>query len=716
MKIAVVYNRESKNVINIFGIPNRERYGLMAVKRIVDSLKQGGHQVISLEGDKDIIDKLEEFMPQLLKGESPGMVFNISYGIQGQARYTHVPSILEMVGIPYVGSGPLAHSLSLDKVVAKMMFVQEGLPTPDFAVLSGSGFPMPALKFPMIVKPKNEAVSLGLRIVRNEKELREAVSYIFESFKQPVLVEEYVEGREINVGLLGNDPPELFSPAEIIFGKKGPRIYTYEDKLHKSGREIGIKCPADISDKLAAKAQKLAYLAFKTLGCYDCARVDMRLDRKGNLYILEVNSLPSLGKHGSYVAAAQHMGLDFSALVNRLVEVASARYFGAPGLPQLGAKTQDPAAKAFTFLTSRRDRIEHRVQEWASLHSRTDDPVGIQAVSQKLSESMKEMGLRVCEQFNGVPHVFAWETPAGLDGGTLLINHLDVPLRIGEPPRVPFRKSPEWLYGEGVGTSRAPIVMTEYALRALRAVKRLKDTRIGVLFYSDIGLDCRYSSETIRRAAAMAKQVLVLRPGNPGDRMITQRRGQRKYRLNVEGRHLRLGHSSKGTEAMSWVLEKLNRVMKLSSKKERIAISPIGIHTESAPMLLPHYVTVYLMVTYLDQQTVDTVDASMREILKSGGGISSALSLYSETPPMRERKVNASLVKSLRETAARWEIPLDTESSLWPSVAGLVPSSTPVVCGLGPVAMDLNTSNESVKRKSLAERTLLLAEFLLGTS
>ncbi|MBN2328920.1 MAG: D-alanine--D-alanine ligase, partial [Candidatus Omnitrophica bacterium] len=110
MKIAVVFNRQSQRVINLFGIPNRERYGLKAIHRICDSLKKGGHQVRAFEGDKDLIENLEHFMPRVLKGEIPGMVFNVSYGIQGQARYTHVPSILEMVGIPYVGSGPLAHS------------------------------------------------------------------------------------------------------------------------------------------------------------------------------------------------------------------------------------------------------------------------------------------------------------------------------------------------------------------------------------------------------------------------------------------------------------------------------------------------------------------------------------------------------------------------------------------------------------------------------
>ena len=236
MKVAVVYNRDSQRVINFFGVPNRETYALKSIKRITDALRKGGHQVAAFEGDKDLIDRLEEFMPRVVKGERPGMVFNLSYGIQGQARYTHVPGMLEMLGLPYVGSGPLAHSLALDKVVSKMLFHQHGLPTPDFAVLEAPGFDVPDLKFPMIVKPKNEAVSFGLKVVRTEKQLREAAHVVFETFQQSVLVEQYIAGREINVGLLGNSPPEALPPVEIKFGKGGPPVYTYEDKTRRSGR------------------------------------------------------------------------------------------------------------------------------------------------------------------------------------------------------------------------------------------------------------------------------------------------------------------------------------------------------------------------------------------------------------------------------------------------------------------------------------------------
>ena len=173
-----------------------------------------------MEADKDLVDRLEDFMPQVLQGERPGMVFNVSYGLQGQARYTHVPSILEMVGIPYVASGPLGHSLALDKVVTKMVLRQRNIPTPDFAVLDTPQAELPPdLSYPMIVKPKNESVSFGLAVVQDEEDLRRAAGVIFNEFRQPVLAEQYIEGREINVGLLGNDPVEAFAPVLLDFGE-----------------------------------------------------------------------------------------------------------------------------------------------------------------------------------------------------------------------------------------------------------------------------------------------------------------------------------------------------------------------------------------------------------------------------------------------------------------------------------------------------------------
>jgi D-alanine-D-alanine ligase len=709
MKIAVVYNRESKSVINLFGVPNREKIGQKTIRRVCDALKAGGHQVIALEGDKDLVDRLEEFMPRVVKGERPGMVFNVSYGIQGQARYTHVPSILEMVGIPYVASGPLAHSLALDKVVTKMILRQSGLPTPDFAVMDTPESPLPQLRFPLIVKPKNEAVSFGLRIVHDESELREGAAVIFEKFGQPVLVERYVEGRELNVGLLGNDPPEALPVVELSFGDEGPPVYTYEDKTGRSGRTIQPVCPAPVDESMQRHAQDIARRAFVALGCADCARVDMRLDSDGELYILEVNSLPSLGEHGSYLVGAAYLGLDFAAVINRLVEVASTRYFGTPHPPRLNDRKADPSERIFSYLTERRDRIEKRLGDLVALPSRTADPVGLRQALKHVDATFTGLGLRRLEELSDERYGQTWATDDGLDGGTLCVLHLDVPL---DPalPRQAFRREPELIRGEGVAISRAPLAALEFALRALRHQRRLRKRPLGVLCYTDEGRDCRYSGELIRRASSRASRVLVLRPAFPGDVLVTQRRGQRKYRLQVEDRPRRPGAAGKRPEVLRWTSGHLEEMAKLSSRRRGLAVSVTDLKTSAYPMLLPHEVRADLIVSYLDGSVADRTDQSLREILGRGGPRWS-LETISDRPPLRDRS-DSPLVATLREIASRWEIPLEPQSSLWPSAAGLVPPEVEAVCGLGPEGRELYTPQEAVSRISLMQRTLLLALFL----
>lgn len=717
MKIAVVYNRESKNVINLFGVPNREKYGKKAIKRISDALKKGGHQVATFEGDKQLISALETFMPRVVKGELPGLVFNVSYGIQGQARYTHVPSILEMVGIPYVGSGPLAHSLALDKVVAKMIFRQNGLPTPDFTVLENRSFEMPQLDFPMIVKPKNEAVSFGLRIVHDEKELREGADVIFDHYDQPVLVEQYIPGREINVGLLGNNPPNTLPPVELIFGGDGPKIYTYEDKVHRSDRTVLPQCPADISPALDEKVRDIAVRAFASIGCYDCARVDMRVDEDENVYILEINSLASLGAGGSYVAAAKHIGLDYTALINQLVEVASSRYFGTPTPPILKTvKIKNKKEAAFFFLTQRRDMIEKRLEKWCNISSRTNDPIGIRMAIKEVSQLAEDIKLKPVDEFTDGRFVWAWETFKGYEGGTLLICHVDTPTS-DEAHMQPFRKDPEYLYGEGIGSSRAPLTILEYSLRALRMLKLLRNMPLGVLVYGDEGMDNQFSERTIRKMVQKASRVIVLRPGNPDGSVIHQRRGLACYQLNVEGERTKLGQSRKSTQPLLWLSDKLSALAQLSSRKKRLAVSVTDLVSDNYPMLLPHRVNAKIIVNYYDSKILSAALKEIQEVLKmSKNGMKWSMEKIFDRPPMKDRKVNVKLYKELGDVAGEWEIPITKTSSLWPSVAGLVPSPIPVLCGLGPIAEGLYTPQENIQRISLIQRMLLLTQYLIKTT
>ena len=712
MRIAVVYNRDSRNVINLFGMPNQEKIGLKTIKRLTDALRAGGHQVAAIEADKELISKLESFMPRVVAGERPGMVFNVSYGLQGQARYTHVPSILEMVGIPYVASGPLGHSLALDKVVTKMILRQNGIPTPEFAVLETPEVPIPGdLPYPMVVKPKNEAVSFGLAVVDDESELRASAKVIFDRFSQPVLAEQYIEGREINVGLLGNGPPEALPPVLLSFGD-GPQIYTYEDKTGRSGRQIQPVCPAPISGELTAEAQQIAVRTFSALGLYDCARVDMRMDAGDNLYVLEANSLPSLGEHGSYLVGAAHVGLEFEAFVNRLVEVASARYFGTPQPPPVDARAADPSKRALQFITQRRDAMERSLQRWVQVSSRTDDPVGLERAAERAGRILTDVGMVPVPELTQQSEAHMYQTARGFDGGVLLVAHLDVPVIAGGLKQG-YRRDPEWLYGEGVGRSRASLVMLEYALRALRSTRSLRRVPLGVLLYCDEGRDAARSRRVIEQAAARADQVLVCRPGTVGHGIVTQRRGSRRYDLTIEGERLSPGQVGRRRPVVRWACEKVEAIGQMSSPRRRLSIGVIDMNTERHAMFMPHRVEVSLMMSYLSVPHADETEASMRKVLGRGGPKWS-LNRLTDRPPMPDRPANHPLAEALEAAAAKWDIGVERESSAWPSVAGLVGDGTAVVCGVSPAMKDGGTPEEAVQRISLVERTLLLTEYLTG--
>ena len=330
MKVAVVQNRDSGGVIQHFGRPCSEKYGEKTIRLVADSLSDGGHEVLVCEGDKSLIPVLENFMPPAADGLPGGMVFNMAYGIQGDCRYTHVPAMLEMAGVPYTGSTPLGHALALDKVVTKDLLVQAGLPTPRYRVMVTAKEGIDDLRFPLVVKPRHESTSFGLTLVNERAELAAAVRAIVEAYQQAALVEEYIEGREFCVGLLGNDDLECLPVIEQDFAGCDVHMMTYAYKFHNSTREPRKLCPAPI-DRAAEKAlHDIAAATFRACHCRDYARVDFRMDETGRLYVLEINSMASLGAGGSYVAAAMAAGYTYTSLVNRILGVAHRRYFGVP--------------------------------------------------------------------------------------------------------------------------------------------------------------------------------------------------------------------------------------------------------------------------------------------------------------------------------------------------------------------------------------------------
>lgn len=330
MKVAVVENRDHAGVINTFGQRCPEKYGKTAIQNVIRSLRQEGHEVLLCEGDKHLLSALEAFMPHGALGRPTGMVFNMAYGIQGGCRYTHVPAILEMAGVPYTGSGPLGHALALDKIITKDLIRLAGVPTPNYRVMRSATQSADGLRFPVVVKPRHESTSFGLQLVHDRVRLAQAVESILATYDQAALAEEYIDGREVCVALLGNERMEFLPLVEQDFGDRETRLVTWEDKLHKVAFEPEKICPAPVSEALADTLRRISLATFRACHCKDYARVDIRIDSRGNPFVLEINSMASLGLTGSYVCAAQTAGYSFAALANRILDVAHERYFGAP--------------------------------------------------------------------------------------------------------------------------------------------------------------------------------------------------------------------------------------------------------------------------------------------------------------------------------------------------------------------------------------------------
>jgi len=323
MKIAVVRNHaKTDRVISRFGQVCPERYGRSSVNMVLDSLRQAGHVVEVFNADTTLLGRLERFMPpDPATGMPTGLVMNMSYGIQGECRYAHLPAMLEMAGIPYTGSGPLGHAVALDKVIAKILMLHAGVPTPPFQVMGGPETEADGLRFPLVVKPRHESTSFGLRLARDPRELAEAVQTMTAKYRQEALVEEYIDGREVLAPLLGNDPVECLPLVELDFDERELRMVTYDDKYHKAVDEPGKICPATVSDAQAARLRELARATFRACQCKDYARVDMRIDEAGNPSVLEINSMASLSVNGSYMLSARTAGYTPASLICRIVDV-----------------------------------------------------------------------------------------------------------------------------------------------------------------------------------------------------------------------------------------------------------------------------------------------------------------------------------------------------------------------------------------------------------
>ncbi len=302
------------------------------VNAIAEALSKNGCEVTKIEADEEAYNKLQNLRPDI--------VFNIAEGLRGESRESQIPAMLEMLGIPYTGSGPLTLAIALDKALTHQLLSVNSIPSPNFQVfLTPNQKKCRKLQFPLVVKPLAEGSSKGIRnksLVKDERSLREQVSWVIDTYKQPAIVEEFIPGREFTVGLIGNEKPTVLPIVEILLEKlpsKASPLYSYEAKWIWDVPEKPLdifRCPAEISTELEKEIKQIAAKTFKVLNCRDLCRIDIRVDRAGKPRILEVNPLPGLipdpDAHSCLPEAANAAGFTYEQLICTILWHALKRY------------------------------------------------------------------------------------------------------------------------------------------------------------------------------------------------------------------------------------------------------------------------------------------------------------------------------------------------------------------------------------------------------
>ena len=260
------------------------------------------------------------------------VVFNLAEGINGRSREAQVPALLEMLGVPFSGSDAATMALALDKHLAKAVVAAAGVPVPHGFTMKSADDVVPAsIAFPVIVKPNTEGSSKGVQpksVCTNAGDLRHNVADQIGRYRQPVLVEEFLPGREFTVAVLGEHAkPRALPPMEIVFVEPDTAhpVYAFGDKLDWT-KKIRYDRPAVVDDELRNQIDEVALGAWSALGCRDVARFDLRCDARGQVRFIEVNTLPGITPGWSDLCLiAESVGLSYDALIGEILAPALAR-------------------------------------------------------------------------------------------------------------------------------------------------------------------------------------------------------------------------------------------------------------------------------------------------------------------------------------------------------------------------------------------------------
>lgn len=300
-----------KKIAVLMGGRSREReISLKSGRAMEASLHRQGCTVVAIDLDEAVADRLRQ--------EKIELVVNALHGRGGEDGT--IQGLLEILGIPYTGSGVLASAIGMNKVMTKRLLEAQGLPTPRYSVVRSAGRPAPVprdfpagFEGPLVVKPSSEGSTIGVTIVRDRGAVEAAIREAFR-YSEEVLVESYIDGHEVTAGILNETPLPLI---EIV--PKGA-FYDYQAKYEKEMTDYIV--PARFSPEATDRVQTLALETHRIIGCRGCSRVDFRVDRRGRPFVLEINTVPGMTETSLLPKAAAAAGISYDELVAKIVQSA----------------------------------------------------------------------------------------------------------------------------------------------------------------------------------------------------------------------------------------------------------------------------------------------------------------------------------------------------------------------------------------------------------
>jgi D-alanine-D-alanine ligase len=329
MKIALTYNLKKKDETKPADYFS-EYDSQDTINAIISALNRNGHTV-------EPIDVEYPKLVSYFRENRVDMVFNIAEGKSGKFRESEVPALLDYFNIPHTGSDTFSLALAMNKALTKKILKADSIPTPDFQIfVKGNEELDPKLKFPLIVKPNCEGSAKGIdksSVVTTKKDLFEKIRDTISTYKQEALVEEFIEGKELTVGILENGKTTVLPILEIDFSgckNSGEYFYSWRMKEYQGNVELGLlprfHCPARLDKETEERVKEVALKTHRAVGCLDISRIDIRLDANNIPYVLEINPLPGLDpKESNFPIMAYAAGMRYDDLIEAIVMSASER-------------------------------------------------------------------------------------------------------------------------------------------------------------------------------------------------------------------------------------------------------------------------------------------------------------------------------------------------------------------------------------------------------